>query len=99
MGNDWTPNTQAYIRRWVEEAAESGEIDRRAERNGISYGDAMIQLAEELEKPYKAIEEKYKRPPAAALDEGEIDRRAQAHADKHNVAYEVALEVVLGEEQ
>lgn len=95
MSKDWKPDTQAYIRRWLEEAAESGEIDLRAKRLGVSYGDAMISLAEELERPYKQIEAKYRTKQAPAPDEGTIDRRARAHADKHGVPYVVALEAVL----
>ena len=95
MSKDWKPDTDAYIRRWLEEAAESGEIDLRAKRLGVGYGEAMVSLAEELEKPYREIEEKYRTRQAPALDEAEIDRRARAHADKHGVPYVVALEAVL----
>ena len=94
---DWQPDHNAYIMRWVEEAAESGEIDLRAKRLGISYGDAMISLAEELEKPYKEREEKYRQQRAAAApDEEEIDRRAQSYAAKNGVSYIIALDAVLG---
>ncbi len=92
---DWKPDSRAYVARWLEEAAVSGEIARRAERDGIDYGDAMVQLAEELWRPYKEIEEKYGKRQAPAPDEGEIDRRARSYADKHNVGYAVALEAVL----
>ena len=95
MSEDWKPDTQAYIRRWLEEAAESGEIDLRAKRLGVSYGDAMVSLAEELEKPYREIAEKYKKKQAPAPDEGEIDRRARSYAEKHGVGYAIALEAVL----
>ncbi len=93
---EWKPNTNAHIQRWVEEAAADGEIDLRAKRLGISYGDAVISLAEELERPYKVIEEqRRKRLAAAAPDEEEIDRKARAYADRHEVGYEVALDAVL----
>ena len=95
MSEDWKLDTDAYIRRWLEEAADSGEIDLRAKRLGVSYGDATISLAEELERPYKAIEAKYAKKRAPAPDEGEIDRRARSYADKHNVSYVVALEATL----
>jgi hypothetical protein len=92
---DWKPDSRAYVARWLEEAAVSGEIARRAERDGVSYGDAAVELAAELERPYRAIEEKYGKRQAPAPDEGEIDRRARSYADKHNVGYAVALEAVL----
>ncbi len=95
---DWQPDPKAYVARWLEEAAEDGTIERRAERDNISYGDAMIQLAEELERPYKEIEEKRakERPMLVPLDEGEIDRRARSYADKHGVSYTIALDAVIG---
>lgn len=95
MSKEWTPDPQAYVRRWLEEAAASGEIDLRAKRLGVSYGDATVSLAEELERPYKAIEQKHANKQAPAVDEGEIDRRTRAYADKHNVGYSIALEAVL----
>lgn len=95
MSKEWTPDPQAYIRRWLEEAAASGEIDLRAKRLGVSYAEATISLAEELERPYKAIEEKYAKKQASPPDEWEIDRRARSYADKYNVGYAVALEAVL----
>ena len=95
VSKDWKPDTDAYIRRWLEEAAASGEIDLRAKRLGVGYAEATINLAEELERPYKAIEAKYAKKQAPAPDEGEIDRRARSYADTHNVGYSIALEAVL----
>ena len=34
MSEDWKPDTNADIRRWLEEAAASGEIELRAKRLG-----------------------------------------------------------------
>lgn len=95
MSKDWKPEPQAYICRWLEEAAESGEIDLRAKRLGVSYAEATISLAEELEKPYKAIEEKYRTKQAPAPDEETIDRRARSYAERHGVEYSIALEATL----
>ena len=97
MSKEWKPNTRAYIDRWLDEAAESGEIDCRAKRLGISYGDAAVSLAAELEKPFKEIEERARRERAAAApDEEEIDRRARSYADKEGVPYTIALDAVIG---
>lgn len=95
MSKEWKPNTRAYIDRWLDEAAESGEIDRRAKRLGISYGDAAVSLAAELEKPYREIEERAGRGPHAP-DEEEIDRRARSYADREGVPYTIALDAVIG---
>ncbi len=93
---EWKPDTNAHIQRWVEEAAADGEIDLRAKRLGVSYGDAVISLAEELERPYKEIEEqRRKRLAAAAPGEEEIHRLATAYAEKHGCPYPAALDAVL----
>ncbi len=92
---DWKPDSRAYVARWLEEAAVSGEIARRAERDGVSYGDATVQLAEELWRPYREIEEKYAKKRPAAVDEGELDKRARSYAERHGVSYAVALDAVM----
>ncbi len=95
MSTGWKLDPRAYVQSQLEEMARDGGIARRAERDGIDYGDAMVELAEELYRPYKEIEEKYATKRTASVDEGELDRRARSYAERHGVPYAVALDAVM----
>jgi hypothetical protein len=109
MSTEWKLDPRAYVASQLEEMARDGGIARRAERDGIGYGDAMVQLAEELWRPYKEIEEKYGStgPVELAEDSSEkpkvddadaaLDRKAEARARREGISYEAALEAVLEE--
>ena len=96
---DWKLDTNAYIMRMVDEAALDGSLERRAKMLGCSYHDAAISLCEELERPFKASEEKLRKQRSrqrVELSDEEIDRRAQSYAAKNGVSYSVALDAVIG---
>ncbi len=98
MSTEWKLDPRAYVQSQLEEMARDGSIARRAERDGIDYGDAMVELAEELYRPYKQIEEKYgTRLGSKAFDEdeGALDKRARSYAERHGVPYAVALDAVV----
>ncbi len=95
MSSGWNLDPRAYVASQLEEMARDGGIARRAERDGIDYGDAMVQLAEELWRPYREIEEKYAKKRPASVDEGELDKRARSYAERHGVPYAVALDAVM----
>ncbi len=98
MSTEWKLDPRAYVQSQLEEMARDGSIARRAERDGIDYGDAMVGLAEELYRPYKEIEEKYRTklgPKTFDEDEGTLDKRARSYAERHGVSYAVALDAVM----
>ncbi len=95
MGKEWRLDTNAWIEEQLEKKAKNGDIAYRAERDGISYGDAMIALAEEIDRPFREIRARNASKPVT-LDEDEIDRRARSYADKHDVSYTIALDALIG---
>ncbi len=88
-------------RRWIEsrldDASGDPEFARRAQERGLDLGDALVELAHELERPYGEIFRR--RAPAIAADDARLDRKARRHAERHNVPYAVALEAVTGGEE
>ncbi len=57
--SNWQFDPKALVMRLLEEAAENGELARYAERNDLTYEDAMIAFAEREFAPYRKIAEKY----------------------------------------
>jgi hypothetical protein len=45
---EWKPDPNAWVEEQVEKKAQDGTITRRAKRDGLSYGEAVIALCEEL---------------------------------------------------
>ncbi len=95
---EWKLDVNAWLEEEIERKARDGAIDRRAKRDGISYGAAVIALCEELDRPFQEIKAKSARrraERAIELDEEEVDRRARSYATVHGVSYPIALEAVL----
>jgi hypothetical protein len=94
-------DVNAWIEEEIEKKARDGAIDRRAKRDNISYGDAMIQLAEEIERPFQEIRTRNASKPVTLdleREEERINRKAESYARRQGVSYEIALEAVLKEE-
>jgi hypothetical protein len=95
----WEIDPHAWVEEQLERKAQDGTVARHARRDGVSYAEAMISLAEELDRPFKEIRTKYARrraERAIELDEGDLDIQVRSYAEKHNTSYPVALEAVLG---
>ncbi len=95
MTKEWKLDTDKWLEEQLERRALDGAIERRAERNNLSYGDAMLEEAAELERPFREIRARNASKPVT-LDEDEIDRRARSYADKHSTTYELGLDAVIG---
>ncbi len=89
--------TRAWIELQLDEASGDPDFARRAQERGQDLGDALIELAHQLERPYREIKQR-RASVVPDVEDARIDRKARRYAERCGVTYQAALEAAIAGE-